>query len=78
MATRDLQNIVVIIVLNLHVVHLFAFSPSQGKLIDFGKTDINSVNVLHSSVPIVRLCVFSSGVTHKVGESGCDGVIRLV
>lgn len=43
MATGDPQNIVVIIFLNLHIVYLVAFSPSQEKLIDLGKTNITSI-----------------------------------
>lgn len=78
MATRDLQNIVVIIVLNLHIVYLVAFSLSQGKLIDFGKTDINSVKCApFISSYSVTLC-FQRWIYTEVGESGCNGVILLV
>lgn len=53
--------------LNLHIVYLAAFSASQGKLIDFGKTDINSIKcaVFISSDSVTHHCVFSGGFKDK-------------
>lgn len=71
-ATRDPQNIVVVILLNLHIVYLVAFSQFQQKLIvAFCKThscyvQVSSVNAYCSAADMILCLNVFSGVDLQI------------